>query len=88
MVFRSDPTADRRRELRGDPPRAKNAVPRNRQRAPLHLLGVRVQACRPNRALGWEPAALTRDYVWINSGAIPRFRSLHDVPAAFLSQAA
>ena len=38
--------------------------------------------------LGWEHIALTGDYVWTDSGAIPGFRSLRDVPAAFLSQAA
>ena len=34
--------------------------------------------------LGWEHIALTGDYVWTDSGAIPGFRSLRDVPAAFL----
>ena len=38
--------------------------------------------------LGWEHIALTGDYVWTDSGAIPGFRSLRDVPAAFLPQAA
>ncbi len=38
--------------------------------------------------LGWEHIALTGDYVWNDSNAITGFRSLRDVPAAFLSQAA
>lgn len=38
--------------------------------------------------LGWEHIALTGDYIWTDGNAGPGFRSLRDVPAAFLSQAA
>jgi TnpA family transposase len=38
--------------------------------------------------LGWEHIALTGDYVWTDSNAVTNFRSLRDVPAAFLYRAA
>ena len=38
--------------------------------------------------LGWEHIALTGDYVWTISNATPDFRSLRDVPAAFMPRAA
>jgi hypothetical protein len=37
--------------------------------------------------LGWEHIALTGDYVW-TSNAAPDFRSLRDVPSAFMPRAA
>jgi TnpA family transposase len=38
--------------------------------------------------LGWEHIALTGDYIWTDGNAAPGLRSLRDVPAAFLWQAA
>ena len=38
--------------------------------------------------LGWEHIALTGDYVWSDGNSAAGFRTLRDVPAAFLSQAA
>jgi Tn3 transposase DDE domain len=38
--------------------------------------------------LGWEHIALTGDYVWTTSNAAPDFRSLRDVPSAFMPRAA
>ena len=38
--------------------------------------------------LGWEHIALTGDYVWTDDNAVTSFRSLRDVPAAFLCRAA
>jgi TnpA family transposase len=38
--------------------------------------------------LGWEHIALTGDYVWSDGNGATGFRTLRDVPAAFLPQAA
>ncbi|WP_349362228.1 Tn3 family transposase [Methylocystis sp. JR02] len=38
--------------------------------------------------LAWEHIALTGDYVWSDGNSATGFRTLRDVPAAFLSQAA
>jgi hypothetical protein len=38
--------------------------------------------------LGWEHIALTGDYVWTTSNTAPDFRSLRDVPSAFMPRAA
>jgi microsomal dipeptidase-like Zn-dependent dipeptidase len=37
---------------------------------------------------GWEHIALTGDYVWTTGNAAPDFRSLRDVPSAFMPRAA